>query len=48
MSHVLITGGSGFIGSHIRISLLENNYKLVVLDNEANSTSKCLIRIKVF
>ena len=48
MSHVLITGGSGFIGSHICISLLENNYKLVVLDNEANSTSKCLIRIKKF
>ncbi|MBO8204927.1 UDP-glucose 4-epimerase GalE [Prochlorococcus marinus] len=48
MSHILITGGSGFVGSHICITLLENNYKLVVIDNEANSTSKCLLRIKNF
>ncbi len=46
MSYILITGGSGFVGSHICISLLEKNYKLVVLDNEVNSTSKSLIRIK--
>lgn len=30
---VLITGGAGFIGSHITDDLLQNNYSVVVLDN---------------
>lgn len=34
---VLITGGSGFIGSHIVDLLLKNNYKIVILERlEAN------------
>lgn len=30
---VLITGGAGFIGSHIALQLLKNNYEVTVLDN---------------
>ncbi len=30
---VIITGGAGFIGSHITDNLLQNNYSTVVLDN---------------
>ncbi len=48
MSHILITGGSGFVGSHLCILLLEKNFNLVVLDNEVNSSFKSLIRIKKF
>ena len=48
MSHILITGGCGFVGSHTCISLIEKGYSLVVLDNETNSTSRSLIRIKDF
>jgi|TARA_Y100000389_G_scaffold191703_1_gene218295 UDP-glucose 4-epimerase len=33
MSNVLITGGSGFIGSHISDRLLDANKKVVVIDN---------------
>lgn len=33
LKKVLITGGAGFIGSHIVDKLLENNYSVVVLDN---------------
>lgn len=33
LNEVLITGGAGFIGSHIADKLLENNYKVVILDN---------------
>ena len=33
---VLITGGTGFIGSHICISLIESGHKVVCLDNLAN------------
>ena len=37
MKTILVTGGSGFIGSHTCISLLENNYRVIVVDSFANS-----------
>jgi len=33
MQTVLITGGAGFIGSHIVDKLLENNHQVIVVDN---------------
>lgn len=30
---VLITGGAGFIGSHIALKLIEKGYEVIVLDN---------------
>lgn len=33
MSRVLITGGAGFIGSHIVLKLMERGYEITVLDN---------------
>jgi UDP-glucose 4-epimerase len=33
MKRVLVTGGAGFIGSHIVEELVEKNYKVLVLDN---------------
>ena len=33
MMKVLITGGSGFIGSHIALKLVEKGYEVTVLDN---------------
>jgi len=35
---VLITGGLGYIGSHIAIRLLENNYDVSIIDNLSNSS----------
>ena len=33
MKKVLVTGGSGFIGAHLVQKLLNNNYKVMVVDN---------------
>ncbi len=45
MAHVLITGGAGFIGSHVCLELLRAGHSLVVLDNFANSGPESLRRV---
>ena len=34
---ILVTGGTGFIGSHTVVELLDNNYDVVIIDNLSNS-----------
>ncbi|RPD87518.1 UDP-glucose 4-epimerase GalE [Neisseria weixii] len=43
---ILITGGTGFIGSHTAVSLIEADYDVVILDNLCNSSAKILPRLK--
>ena len=43
---VLVTGGLGYIGSHTCVTLLENNYKLVIIDNLINSNISVLSAIE--
>ena len=45
---VLLTGGSGFIGSHIALLLLERGFEVVILDSFVNSSSNVIIRIKTY
>ena len=33
MNNILITGGAGFIGSHLSLKLLEKGYNITILDN---------------
>eukprot|EP01091_Cochliopodium_minus_P005297 TRINITY_DN15250_c0_g1_i1.p1 TRINITY_DN15250_c0_g1~~TRINITY_DN15250_c0_g1_i1.p1 ORF type:complete len:401 (+),score=119.06 TRINITY_DN15250_c0_g1_i1:23-1225(+) len=42
---ILVTGGTGFIGSHVVLDLLEHNHKVVVIDNLVNSKTESLNRI---
>jgi UDP-glucose 4-epimerase len=34
---VLLTGGLGFIGSHVAVELLNNDYEIIIVDNLSNS-----------
>lgn len=43
---ILITGGTGFIGSHTAVSLLEVGYEVVILDNLCNSSATILPRLQ--
>ncbi|MFA5283672.1 MAG: UDP-glucose 4-epimerase GalE [Bacilli bacterium] len=43
---VLVTGGTGYIGSHTAVELLKNKYDVVIVDNFANSKRDVLNRIK--
>lgn len=38
MKKVLVTGGSGYIGSHTIVDLIENGYEVISADNNSRST----------
>ena len=44
--NVLVTGGTGYIGSHTCVELLNNGYGVVVIDNLCNSNPKSLDRVR--
>ena len=46
MKHVLVTGGAGYIGSHTTVQLLQNNYKVTIVDSLVNANSKSLDRVR--
>tara|TARA_B100000242_G_scaffold252048_1_gene193974 strand:+ start:1172 stop:2215 length:1044 start_codon:yes stop_codon:yes gene_type:complete len=45
MRNILITGGCGYIGSHTCIPLLENGYKLTIIDSNINSSDESIKRL---
>jgi UDP-glucose 4-epimerase len=46
MNKILLTGGLGYIGSHVCIELLNEGYELILLDNLSNSSIGVLHNIK--
>ena len=42
---ILVTGGTGYIGSHTVVDLLNHNYDVVIVDNYVNSKPEVLNRI---
>lgn len=45
MKNILVTGGTGYIGSHTVVELLANGFDVTILDNLSNSSRKVLPRI---
>ena len=43
--HILVTGGTGYIGSHTCVELLDSGYDVIILDNLANSEREVVDRI---
>ncbi|WP_419955629.1 UDP-glucose 4-epimerase GalE [Neobacillus niacini] len=43
---ILVTGGSGYIGSHTCVELLNAGYEIIVVDNFSNSKPESLTRVK--
>ena len=41
MKRVLVSGGAGFIGSHVTVELLQAGYEVVVADNFSNCDETC-------
>lgn len=42
---ILVTGGAGYIGSHVCIDLLQAGHEIVVVDNLCNSSYESLARV---
>ncbi len=46
MGYILVTGGTGFIGSHVCVELLLGGHKVVAVDNFANSNAATLFKMR--
>ncbi|MBR3617269.1 MAG: UDP-glucose 4-epimerase GalE [Acholeplasmatales bacterium] len=46
MKNILVTGGTGYIGSHTVVELLNLNYNVVIIDNLSNSKKIVIDRIE--
>ena len=42
MARILVTGGTGYIGSHTVVELMQQGYDVVIVDNLSNSDKKVL------
>ena len=41
--HILVTGGTGYIGSHTVVELVQEGHSVVVVDNLVNSSEEAPI-----
>jgi len=46
MKKIIVTGGTGYIGSHTVVELIKSSFKIVILDNLSNSNIDVLDGIK--
>ena len=46
IKNILVTGGAGYVGSHLCVKLLEQNYNITIVDNLINSKKERIKKIK--
>ncbi len=46
MKHILVTGGAGFIGSHVVVELVAAGYQPIIIDNFSNSDAHAIERLE--
>ena len=46
MKSILVTGGTGYIGSHTVLQLLDADFEVIILDNFSNSSDESLKRVE--
>lgn len=46
MAQILLTGGCGYIGSHIALELLNASYEVIVIDNLSNSSRDSIFSVE--
>ena len=44
--NILVTGGTGYIGSHVAVELINKKYNPIIIDNLSKSDKSCLKQIK--
>ncbi len=42
----MLTGGTGFIGSHTAVELIKSGYKVIILDDLSNSEESVIDRVE--
>ena len=47
MENILVTGGCGYIGSHVTLSLLKKGFNVSIIDSNVNSSRNILKKIEV-
>ena len=45
---ILVTGGAGYVGSHVIVELIGAGYATVILDNRKEAIQGSWVRIKTF
>ena len=46
IKNILISGGAGYIGSHLSVILLQKGYNVYIIDNLSNSKRSILKKIE--
>ena len=44
---ILVTGGTGYIGSHTAVELIQKGYEVIIIDDLSNSQSFIIDRIEL-
>lgn len=47
MKNIFVTGGAGYIGSHCVVSLIENGFTPIILDNFSNCSQDVINQLKI-